>query len=223
MKRALLVVPLCLLATSPALALTFIGPPVTYLDGGQLALDGSYGDSRQDIKVGDVEVRDMKWWTALGALHYGLLNDRLEIFGRLGAVQMQANGVRLPTDFAAGAGFKVSVPIEHGWSWGLTGQFLWWRHDLNDSPTDRINMVDAQIVFGPAYRAEPLLIYGGPMVHLVRGNTGPSGMSMDITERDVLGGYIGGGLDIWEHLTATAEFEFTPSAYGWAAGLQWRF
>jgi hypothetical protein len=212
-----------LLLSSPALALTYLGPTTTNMRAGQWAVGANYMYSEQDVEVNGATLRNFEWQTALATVHLGLDTSRAEIFGRIGIADMERResvGIEGDTELALGFGTRITTNPGQTLSWGIAAQFLWWQEEERGSDAD---LFDIQIGLGPCWRSGNYVVYGGPMLHFVRGDLDRPGVSADIEEKSWFGGYLGGGIDVDDHLTATLEFQMTADGYGLGLGARWRF
>ena len=221
MKRTMVALLLSAGLCGNALGMNYLGPPTTTMERDQWAVGASYGYSEQDVHANGVSSNEFRWQTALATIHLGVETNRAEVFGRVGVVGMQAvTGIEGGTDFAAGLGTRLTTDVGDTLSWGLAAQFLWWqaKDDLND-----LNMFDIQIGLGPCWRPGSFLLYGGPLLHFVRGKGDRAGLDVYLSEGSWLAGYLGGGIDLNKHLMVTAEGQVTRDAFGLGFGVQWRF
>lgn len=204
-----------------ALGMNYLGPPTTTMERDQWAVGASYAYSEQDVHGNGVNSHEFRWQTALTTVHLGLDTDRAEVFGRVGMVDMgDVTGIKGSTDFAAGLGMRITTDPGETLSWGIAGQFLWWQK--NDYLGD-LNMFDIQIGLGPCWRPGSFVLYGGPLLHFVRGTVDHIGPAGDLREASWLAGYLGAGIDLNKHLMVTAEGQLTRDAFGLGVGVQWRF
>lgn len=211
---------LTLLVASSASGLSFIGPPTTQMQAGQIALGGRYGWSEQDVLVEGVPVNDFKWDTFLAELRAGLASDRVELFGLIGTSEMELSSVDGDHELALGGGARITTNLGEALSWGIAGQILWWEEDASAS---KLDLLDMQVVLGPCYRAGGLVLYGGPMFHYISGELDILDVEFDIKEDANFGGYIGGGFEVVDRLDIVGEFQATPDATGVGIAVTWTF
>ena len=243
MKHATGVLILILGSSAPVLALTFIGPPTTDMKAGQVAVGAQYGWSRNDLVVKgkdidgtlvpDITVHNLRIQTVLGSAHLGVVSERFEVYGLLGAGNIQQTNF----DFAYGGGFRLTANLDHPLSWGVTGQVVHQRQRENDVVEDvplsmALDVWDFQLAAGPCWRSENLSLYGGPMLHFIAGSIDADVrqgdmslklISFNLEQKDWIGAYLGGEVVLAKHLAIGAEFQLTPGALGAGVALQWRF
>jgi len=230
MKHVALTIGLSLLVASPALGLTYLGTPTTNMKAGQVAGGASYADSRQDVELeGGIDIEDVDEESTLGRLAIGIFDERMEIFGLFGAAELGKDDIETDEDFFFGFGTRITTNLGDDLDWGIVGQFTWFNNeddaDINGvlTPYD-LNVIDVQVAFGPCWRPGPFIAYGGPMFQWITGDVeSPILGKRDVNAESLFGGYVGGGIELAEHLSVTGEVQATPDAHAWAVSVQWRF
>lgn len=236
MKKLTLVTVVVVLSYGTTFALTPMGPPVATLEKGQITVGGAYSWSETDIELEyrglEVGVNYVQLQTTLANIHYGIVEDRWEVYAALGVAEINERDFKGGWDFAGGIGTKITTNLDRTLSWGALCQALWFQGEDDwtvagySGKTD-IDAYEIQIAAGPSYKADTFCVYGGPFVHIIRGHAdlkqAGSTVSFDIEEDGVVGGYIGGNVQIAENVTANIEFQVTQDAVGFGAGLSCGF
>ncbi len=230
MKHTTLIIGLGLLVASPALGLTYLGTPTTRMKAGQLAIGASYADSEQDVELqGDIQVDDLDEESWLGRVAIGVADERMEIYGLFGSANLESDGLETGDEFLVGFGTRITTNRGDELDWGVVGQFTWFTNedtvDFLGTPTPYdLDVIDVQIGFGPCWRPGPFIVYGGPMIQWIDGDIeSPLFGEFDVDAESSFGGFVGGGIELAEHVCLTGEVQATADANAWAASIQWRF
>jgi hypothetical protein len=230
MRHIILIIGLGLLVASPALGLTYLGTPTTVMRTGQWAVGASYADSEQDIEFDrHFRFEDLDEESVLGRVAVGIADERMEVFGLFGAANLEQDGFQTDDQFLVGFGTRITASLGDDLDWGVVAQFTWFTDEDTDTldgvPTDyELDLIDFQIGFGPCWRPGPFILYGGPMIQWIEGDIETTAFGdFDINVESWFGGYVGGGIELAEHLSVTGEVQGTPDAWAWAASVQLRF
>jgi len=220
------------------------GEYAEYLDGW---FDAAGGET-------DLKLKNLKINTVYVNLGYGV-NDYFEVFLRLGGTNARFSGSNFwpsgeefdsSTDFAIGGGFKATFYdedklkigglIQAGWS-DLDGAIRPKEWPVADD-TVQFDLTQIQIAVGPSYElTERVLIYGGPFLHLVRGDwedvynqidLGTGGLlttktSWTVEQDSSFGAYIGTQMEISENSSFMIEYQHTSAANAVGASMAVRF
>lgn len=204
-----------------ASALTPMGPPTTVLKQGQFEVGGVFGWSENEVDFsGPVgEVDDLEFNTILFRPTVGIASDRMEIFGLLGCGEFED-----ADDTVIGFGARVTTNLEKELSWGLVGQIVWFEADERmelDGFYGRadLDFHEAQIGFGPCWRHDIFVLYGGPFFRFIDGKLTEA---IDMEESRRAGAFIGGGLDLGP-ANAVVEVQATRSDVGVGVNVALRF
>jgi hypothetical protein len=202
-------------------ALTYMGPPTTTMKQGQVGIGLRSSWSENDLELDGLELDDIKIDTVLGSVHAGLASDRAEIYGLIGE---QTNDKVM----ALGGGAVVTTNLDEVLSWGIRAQAIYWEVDAAAFGLEaEANTWDIQVTAGPCWRLDPLVVYGGPMLHLIRGDIdvtdGIETVSFDFQEQDMFGAYIGVGLQSDRQSEVSFELNITPGAIAGGFGVVCRF
>lgn len=236
MKKLILVTVVVVLSYGPTFALTPMGPPVATLEKGQTTVGVGYSYSETDIELeyqgSKIGVDYVDLHTTLANIHYGIVEDRWEVYAALGLAEIRDGGFSGGWDFAGGIGTKITTNLDRILSWGVLCQAFWFQGEDDwtvagySGDTD-IDAYEIQIAAGPSYKADTFCVYGGPFVHVMRGHAdlkqAGSTVSFDIEEDGVVGGYIGGNVQVAENVTANIEFQVTQDAVGFGLGMSYGF
>ncbi len=230
MKRACLTVVLGLLLASPALGLTYLGTPTTILKTGQWEAGVSYAESEQDLELSKgAEMPELEEQSILGRVAVGIADERMEIFGLFGMADLEHDPAETNGELLLGFGTRITTNLGGDLDWGVVGQFTYLTREdqtvINGLWTPfEMDLIDVQIGMGPCWRPGPFVLYGGPMLQFIEGELETDTFGdLDINEESWFGGYIGGGVELAEHLGLTGEVQGTGDAWAWAASLMWRF
>ena len=156
MNKRIIVLGVVILAagayTTPALALSLVGPPTAGLKKGQLSAGYSYSYSDQDLDTATIKwwefengvlawngseplkVKNFKTQPHLGTIGYGLA-EWLEVYATLGAADTKAHfewpeedserGHNFDNDFIWGLGAKATFARQDKVAWGAAVQVNW--------------------------------------------------------------------------------------------------
>ena len=214
-------------------------------------LDGWFDASGRES---DLKLKNVKINTVYVNLGYGV-TDYFEVFLRLGGTNARFSGSNFwpsgeefdsSTDFAIGGGFKATFYdkdklkigglIQTGWS-DLDGAIRPKEWPVADD-TVQFDLTQIQIAVGPSYElTERVLIYGGPFLHLVRGDwedvynqidLGTGGLlttktTWTVEEDSSFGAYIGTQMEISENSSFMIEYQHTSAANAVGASMAVRF
>jgi hypothetical protein len=167
--------------------------------------------------------------SVLGRVAVGIADERMEVFGLFGAANLEQDGFQTDDQFLVGFGTRITASLGDDLDWGVVAQFTWFTDEDTDTldgvPTDyELDLIDFQIGFGPCWRPGPFILYGGPMIQWIEGDIETAAFGdFDINVESWFGGYVGGGIELAEHLSVTGEVQGTPDAWAWAASVQLRF
>ena len=235
MKKCVLTMLAGLFVVSPCLALTPMGPPMAQLKQGEVAVGTGYAYSENDLEVSangvHTELGNVKLQTLLATIRYGLATERMEVFARIGASDIDTKGFHPGTKFAGGFGAKVTTSLERDLSWGILAQITWYQGNddliiLGYSGRSEIDAYEAQIATGPCWRSEDLCIYAGPFLHVLDGDLdikiAGTRLSFDIDEGSAFGGYVGLETLLSPDLPIVAEIQVTSDAWLFTAGVMYK-
>lgn len=215
---------------SNALALTYLGPPTTNMKAGQWAGGVSYADGEQDIELGsNLQLEDLKEETVLGRVAAGVVDRRWEVFGLFGAVDAEQDYFNPDDEFLIGFGTRITTNVGDKLDWGVVGQVTWFTSEDTGTfagiPTPyELDLFDIQVGLGPCWRPGPFILYGGPMIQWIEGDLDTTyAGNFDVNAESWFGVYIGGGVELEQHLSITGEVQATGDATLWAVCAQWRF
>lgn len=216
------IIALVLTLSTTAFAMAPLGPPVTRLGAGQLALGGLYTWSENDMKVGDVELPDIELSGGFGSIGVGLVNHRVEIYGLIGVGKAEDDITPSDEELALGGGVTLSQPVNDTLSMGLVAQMLYYNFDDSGVETDIYDVVAG---YGLCLQiAEAFCVYGGPMLQMFDGAVKVAGgPSSDIDEKIKVGGWLGAGMDVAERVSLMIEGQLTKDSVGFAFGGAFRF
>ncbi len=218
MKKAVYLIVLSL--TGTALALGPMGPPTTTMRQGQWEVGGTYTDGELDIEFEDgAEIEDADMRSALARVAVGLATNRLELYGLGGWAELEDEGT--DNNIVVGIGTRLTATSEEELNWGLMAQIL--RYEF-DARGEELTLYEIQVGLGPCWRPGNFILYGGPMLQFVTGNSDSDlGGDVDIEEDTLFGAYIGAGAELWEHVIVNVEGQVTTDSGAISAGLAWRF
>jgi hypothetical protein len=218
MKKTACLIVLC--ATGSVLALGPVGPTTTTMRQGQWEIGAAYTYSEQDIEFeGDSEVENAELETVLGRVAVGVATDRVELFGLVGAAD--SDDFDTDTEVAFGGGLRVTTNSGEELTWGIVAQVIHYDFDVTGGD---LTLNEVQIALGPTWRRDGLMIYGGPLIQVLFGEFDRNiGVDSDVDEDTLWGGYVGGGVELVEHLTLNVEGQLTTESYAVSGGLNWRF
>ena len=250
MKKTSVVIMLVVLCAANAVAFDLMGPPTAQLKQGQFSGGVEYVWSETDVDVDNITIGgvsfksftldDIKSNKVYSNFGYGM-NDDWEIFLRLGAADTDDSSF----EFTIGGGTKITLSeSEDGMvKWGVLAQLSWVSFDLDDDSgfigatpvsltSQELDILDIQIAFGPEYKIkENVSIYGGPFLHFIEGyydatatvSGTPFGVSADIGEDSIFGGYIGAKIALFNDTSLNIEYQFTGGGQAVALVMRWKF
>jgi len=230
MKRLCLTVVLGLFLATPALGLTYLGTPTTVLKTGEWVVGASYAKSEQELDLSEGgEMDELEEESVLGRVAVGIADERMEIFGLFGVVDLEHGVAETNGEFLVGFGGRITTNLGDDLDWGVVGQFTYFTREdrgvINGMWTPlEIDLIDVQIGMGPCWRPGPFTLYGGPMIQFIEGEIETDTIGdFDINEESWFGAYIGGGVELDGHLGIGGEIQGTGDAWALAASLTWRF
>jgi hypothetical protein len=232
MKRPLcLIVLIVCLGTAVAPAMTYLGPPTTRAAAGKWSIGGLYSESEQDIEFEhSIEFDDVEERAAAAIVSVGLADKRAELYGIFGGADIEQDGFEADDKFLGGLGGRITTNlVSDEFAWGIAGQFTYVKSEsssviLGVNTPYELRTLDIQIGFGPCWRPGPFTLYGGPYIHWVEGEIETTEYGdFDINVESWFGAYIGGGVDLAEHVSLLGEVQATPDATGFAIAGQFRF
>ena len=197
-----------------------------------------------------------------GSLGYGV-SENCDVYVRLGAADAQdeisekrANGAQGNEyrgldgglGFAYGLGARTTLWQDGDVTWGGLFQLTWSnpgdgsisltpRNDtsLNLTGDAELDFWEIQVAIGPTLQLDTFSVYGGPFLHVVRGDLdiSVSGVdafsatwrvesSQDVTEQSQFGGYAGAQWDLDDRSSMYIEYQSTGDAWGVGLGAFWR-
>jgi len=229
-KKLLVMLVVVGLFSTVALALDPMGPPTAGLKQGQFngSLEYSYSDMNLRAEGSDLKnVRMNKGYANLG---YGIA-DNWEAFIRLGGAEadFKDDGFEYNGDigFAYGFGTKATIWEQSPeLKWGGLFQMSW--ADLSGTakyPKEDVDLYarEIQIGVGPTWTpTKGLSIYGGPLVHFLHADWNNTD-SVDMTEANSFGGWIGAQVEVTENLPVCVEWQYTGDADAFGANIICRF
>ena len=250
MRKTSVVIMLVVLCAANAVAFDLMGPPTAQLKQGQFSLGAEYVRSETDVDVdnfvvggvsfGSFTEDDFKSNKVYSNFGYGM-SDNWEVFLRLGATDSE----RSDFEFAIGGGTKITLSESEDGKvkWGVLAQLSWVTLKLDDesgfigaTPVSltgqEVDILEIQIAFGPEYKIkENVSIYGGPFLHFIEGDYDatatvsgtPFGVSADIEEDSIFGGYIGAKIALFDETSLNVEYQFTGGGQALALVMRWKF
>jgi opacity protein-like surface antigen len=185
--------------------------------------------------------------TAYATLAYGV-TDWMEVFVRLGAVQLESSDTHsflsfdndYDTDFIYGGGVRVTLGCVGDVTFGAVGTYSYAELDGDfDSNMSWLSggvdmdIQQIQAALGATWNVtEQVAIYGGAMMHHVRidqdrwDDSGSPSTSLTIKNDDggsMFGGYAGAKVGLTENLYLVLEGTYTGDTDGGSAMLGWNF
>ena len=214
-------------------------------------LDGWFDAAGRET---DLKLKNLKINTVYVNLGYGV-TDYFEVFLRLGGANAKFSGYNFwtpgeefesNTDFTIGGGFKATFYDEGKLKIGGLIQAGWSELDGAIRPKDwpvaddtvQFDLTQIQIAVGPSYElTDRVLIYGGPFLHLVRGDwedvynqvDGGTGgllttkLSWNVEEDASFGAYIGTQMEMTENSSFMIEYQHTSGANAVGANIAVKF
>lgn len=227
MRYTITTIGLCLFIAAPGRALTFMGPPATDLKAGQIEAGGHYTRSENDVEVEGFDMPEIEADAVLATIGIGLVSDRVEFVARGGIAEGEIDNLDSDWESMGGVGGRITMAMDDELSWGVVGQVMWASFE------NRVVDVDSreiQIAAGPSWHPSGLRVYGGVLVHFIDGDVtipltddGFLEIELDFEEEARIGGYIGGALELWDHLAIGVEYQQTADSKAIGAGAVWRF
>ncbi|MFH1370902.1 MAG: hypothetical protein ABII09_06415 [Planctomycetota bacterium] len=209
-KKLLWIVSVVITFVGTSMAIDFMGPPTAGLKEGQWKIGYTYHHSENDLLVDyskyyvngvkykidleDVEIDDIKVTRNYVTFNYGLADDRMEIYGFLGAADTESgtfSGIGEDVkfsgdqDFAFGVGTKVTTNIYDNVDWGILAQASWIRssdtvqsfsgtyegHTYSGKYDVEFDAVEIQVAAGPTIKIrKDWKVYGGVVGYWLYGD-----------------------------------------------------
>jgi hypothetical protein len=226
MKR--LVITIVVLFGSPVWALTYMGPPASNVEQGELLLGFDYSNREIDAEFSGNGLRgglrhvDSDLYLGKAGL---ALFDGFEIFGRFGVNEIEDLG----NESAWGAGTKVTFGEKGNVSWGALFQFMSFTAEGpgyigNYSLVGDYEVDEYQLAIGPTFDHGGSSVYFGPFIHFLDGEADINNFgSVDIEQKSEFGVYIGVLWEIAGSSNLSIEFQGTDDAEMIAISLLHRF
>jgi hypothetical protein len=207
-------------AAGSAWALGPLGPTTTTMRQGQWEFGALYTYSEQDIEFETgAEVDNAELESVLGRIAVGVATDRVELFGLIGGAD--SDDFDTDVDLAFGGGLRLTTNSGKELTWGVVAQVVYYDFDVDGGD---LNLNDVQIAVGPTWRRDNVMIYGGPLVQILFGKYDANiGGDIDVDNEVYWGAYVGGGVELFEHLMLSVEGQLTTDSQAASAGLSWRF
>jgi len=215
-----------LIWSSQAIALSPMGPPIPDIDVGQYGIDFGYGYGEVDVKASGYGVSatlsGVDFSTIFAQLNYGIAENWQGSF-RLGTAEIEGD-----SDFTWGLGTKVGLGEHYGLDWGALFQINWFDNEEAFTVDGYSGIMDfeayeIQLALGPTYKTDNFSIYGGPFLHFIEGDLELLGLTFDLEQESVIGGYVGISTEIAENTDLNLEFQATGNAQTIGLKLAWRF
>jgi hypothetical protein len=218
MKKTVCLIVLCVAGS--ALALGPLGPTTTNMRQGQWEAGAAYTYSEQEIGLENgTDIEEAELESVLARVALGVVTDRVEIFGLIGGAESE--DFDTDTDLALGVGMRLTTNSGKELTWGLVAQVI--HYDFDVAYAD-LELNELQVGLGPTWRRDNFMIYGGPMVQYVFGTLDTDvGADIDVDADALWGGYVGGSVELVEHLTLNVEGQLTTDSHAVSASVNWRF
>jgi len=210
-KRLLCIISIVMTLGVNSMAVDFMGPPTAGLKEGQWKMGYTFHYSENDlladfssfsingveykIDSGDVKIDAVKVARNYFTLNYGLVDDRMEIYGFIGCADTKADtGIDIfsenltfngNNDYAFGIGTKVTTNKYDNADWGVLIQASWLKsadtlgswagvyegHTYSAKYDVEFRAYELQIAVGPTIKVmEGWKVYGGPFVYVLHGD-----------------------------------------------------
>ncbi len=226
MRRVIITI--AVLFGSPVWALTYMGPPASNVEQGELLLGFDYSNSEIDFEFRDAGVRglldDVDSDLYLGRAGIGIF-DGLEVFGRFGVGEIEELG----NESAWGLGARATFIEKDDVSWGALFQLM----SLNVEETGHIGgytsngdfeINEYQFAIGPTFKQNGTSVYIGPFAHFIDGDADlVNHASVDIEQESEFGLYIGVLWKLADNTRLSIEFQGTDDAKMSGIGLVHKF
>jgi hypothetical protein len=213
-----------------------MGPSGSDIEAGQVAVGLDYAYNELTIEVDGAGLNytaDLEAHVLFAKLALGLA-DGAELFGRLGVsdIDEDADNGFSSSDFAWGAGGRVTIAEHKGLKWGALAQLTWLTGDDNwrigpYGGDSEFTAYEVQVTTGPSFEVGPVVVYGGPFLHFLSGDwdvrSGGVTVSFDVEQESEVGGYAGAAWNISELSSLAVEYQFTGDADAIGIGLVHRF
>jgi hypothetical protein len=145
-------------------------------------------------------------------------------------------------ELAGGFGTRFTLVDCETVKWGGMAQITWQQPEGGSAWTDsgggyrtsgnwELDYWELIVAFGPTVVYDNVQFYGGPFIHMVRGDMDFSGTttdgsraktSQDLEEEAMLGGYAGMQMDLKENMLIYVDGQFTGKAWGIGMGTIFR-
>jgi len=233
-----------------ALGFEFLGPSTPTQKWGQTSIGIDYSWSKLDIEaqeapelgLGSFIVKDSKMNKTQAKMTV-TPTDGFELFFRSGIGDIKgASGERSDEGLLLGGGLKVAIIRTKAWDLGIIAQTGWGKFNFDTetfvidgipvSAEEEVSFHEIQVAVGPVIRPiENITLYGGSFLHFITGSYEIEGTigeldaeaEIDIEQEDVLGGYVGGLIELGQRTNIAVEYQITGSGNGVAASLQYKF
>ena len=211
------VITIVVLFSSPAWALTYMGPPASDVKQGELLLGFDYSNSEIDFEFRDAGVRglldDVDSDLYLGRAGIGIF-DGLEVFGRFGVGEIEELG----NESAWGLGARATFIEKDDVSWGALFQFTSLHaeepgHIGGYTLNGDFDINEYQFAIGPTFKHGGSSVYIGPFAHFIDGDADlVNHPSVDIEQESEFGLYIGVLWKLADKTRLSIEFQGTDDA-----------
>ncbi len=232
--------------SSVTYALDPLGPPQAIVGRNNWSLGLEYAYSETDTELTDivdddgplpnVSSKGLKANRAYVTARYGVL-DRVDVFGRVGAITMESPVLNYGTRFTGDAdvtwGFGAAVTVYDSgqFDWGLVAQWSHGESEMDMIAPDthmrtEMEIECFQVATGPTYQIrEDLNLYGGGFYHTLDGEYERSSgyLRFDLEQDSSWGGFAGLDWAVKEDVRFHAEVQHTGTALAIATGLKWLF
>lgn len=233
--RKLLMAIMVLCAAGQAFALTPLGPPVARLEQGKFAAGFGYSQSKGDI-VGtvlgfSVTLEDVELDTYMANLVFGIAED-LELQIDLGASNYEDDEFRSSGDFAGGIVLRSTFAQTDKVKWGVASSVHWYEASGSGETmgipwVEKDSWTEIQIVVGPSYTEDRWCLYGGPLLHFIKGDAEGTiagvPVSGDFEEDSNFGGFVGARIKIAKYTEMGIEYQRTGTADAVGVSILWQF
>lgn len=236
---------------SSAFALDTMGPPAAGIGKGMwgVGVNYSYSDQKVERITANFSSADNVIKTKINKVYADLgygVSDNVDAFARLGVASMtwdKITGSRLLPEgsdgdwgLVWGGGVKMTLCESSEVSWGMLAQFsesdLQGTEKYASDPKGKfkVTLDEIQLAAGPTWKAsEKVKVYGGPFLHLVRGQWQDKFADGDKLEKPIkedagawLGGYVGAGIELASNMGLNVEAQLTSKAWAVTGGVCWK-
>lgn len=207
------------------------------------------------VTQGKIALEDIESISSFIQIGYGL-SPNWDIYGLIGASEADGdataktaspvpaqgftNGQKFNVngdhEVALGVGTRFTVKDYETVKWGGVVQMTWQKPEGGSSWNDgnyrttgtwEMDYMEFIVAFGPTFVYDNVEFYGGPFLHLVRGDMDFEGTttdgsrattSQDLEEENMIGGYLGMQMDLYENMTFYVDGQYTGKAWGVGVG-----